>query len=73
MSRPAWITVADPLCKVAVFMRANGSAQAVISSNNLRAAVMEIPAPPKGEHIVVKRMPDGCVEVIFEEASDESH
>jgi hypothetical protein len=64
--RPAWVTVADPLCKVAVFMRADGSAQAVVTSNNLRSAVMEVPAPPKGERIVVKRLPDGCVEVVYE-------
>ena len=66
MSRPPWITVADPLCKLSIFMKKDGSAQAVVMSNNLRAAVMEIPAPPPGERIVVKREPDGCMEVVYE-------
>lgn len=63
---PPWLTCADPLCKVAVFMRSDGSAQAVVTSNNLRAAVVEVPRPPPGERIVVKRLPDGCVEVGYE-------
>lgn len=69
--RPPWITIADPLCKVSVFMRKDGSAQAVVMSNNMRSAVMEIPVPPKGQRIVVRRQPDGCVEVVYEEDSNE--
>jgi len=67
MSRPPWITIADPRCKLSIFMKKDGSAQAVVMSNNLRSAVMEIPKPPAGERIVVNRMPDGCVEVVYEE------
>jgi hypothetical protein len=70
MSRPPWITVADPRCKVSVFMKPDGSAQAVVMSNNLRSAVMEIPAPPPGERIVVNRMTDGCVEVVYEQEDE---
>ena len=70
--RLTWLTCSDPLCKVAVFMRADGSAQAVVSSNNLRAAVVEIPTPPAGERIVVKRLLDGCVEVLYEPEDSEN-
>jgi hypothetical protein len=31
--------------------------------------MMEIPKPPRDESIVVKRLPDGCVEVVYEEDS----
>ena len=67
MSRPPWITVADPLCKLSIFMKKDGSAQAVVMSNNLPSTVMEIPAPPPGERIVVNRKPDGFVEVTYEQ------
>jgi hypothetical protein len=69
MTRLPWITVRDPLCKVSVFMKHDGSAQAVVMSNNLRTIMMEIPKPPRDESIVVKRLPDGCVEVVYEEDS----
>lgn len=61
------LSVTDPLCQLAMFMRPDGSAQAAITSNNLRAAVVEIPAPSKGERIVMKRMSDGCVEIFYED------
>lgn len=65
-----WLICADPLCKVAVFFRADGSAQAAVSPNNMRAAVVEIPKPPAGERIVVQRQSDGCVIIAYEEDSE---
>ena len=62
------LTVTDPTCEVVVFMRANGSAQAVITPKNRGPSTHEIPAPAmENEHIVVKRLPDGCVEVLYED------
>ena len=58
--------VTDPTCEVVVFFRPDGSAQAVAIAKK-HTMVGEIPAPSKGEHIVVKRLPDGCVEVLYEE------
>jgi hypothetical protein len=67
------LTVADPLCQVVVFMRANGTAQAVVTSKTMQPTTIEIPAPPEGERLVVQRLPDGCVEVVYDEAPHESH
>lgn len=59
--------VTDPTCEVVVFFRPDGSAQAVATAKK-HSMVGEIPAPPKGERIAVKRLPDGCVEVVYEES-----
>ena len=67
MSGRRALTVTDPTCEVVVFMRPNGSAQAVVTPRKLPPSTHEISAPGKGEHIVVKRLPDGCVEVLYEE------
>ncbi len=63
------LTVTDPLCQVDVVIFKDGSGQAVVTSNNLRAAEVNIPKPAEGEHIAVKRMPDGCVDVFYEAAA----
>ena len=65
------LTVSDPLCQVVVFMRDNGSAQAVVTSKTMQPTTVEIPAPPDGERIVVMRLPDGCVEIVYDEAPNE--
>jgi phage baseplate assembly protein gpV len=67
------LTVSDPLCQVVVFMRGNGSAQAVVTSKALAPTTVEIPAAPKGEHIIVQRLSDGCVEIMYDEAPHEPH
>ena len=61
------LTVTDPLCQVAIAIFKDGSGRATVTSNNLQAAVIEIPKPADGEHISVKRTPDGCVDVWYEE------
>ena len=60
------ITVTNPTCEVVVFMRQDGSAQAIVTSDR-HTTTHEIPKAPKGERIAVKRMPDGCVEIMYEE------
>ena len=62
----------DPTCDIVVFFRPDGSAQAIIKARE-HSTTHEIPAPPEGERIVVKRTPDGCVEVIYEETPEESN
>lgn len=59
-------TVTDPTCEVVVFFRPDGSAEAVATAKK-HTVRGEIPPPPKGERIAVKRTPDGCVEVVYEE------
>lgn len=61
------LSVTDPTCEIVVFMRADGSAQAVITPRNRGPSTHEIPKPDEGERIAVKRLPDGCVEVVYEE------
>jgi len=61
-----FITITNPLCQVAVFLRPDGSAQAAVSSGELSVAVMEIPKPPDGERIVIHRGSDGSVDVVYE-------
>jgi hypothetical protein len=65
------LTVTDPLCQVAIAIFKDGSARATVTSNNLQAAVIEIPKPEDGEHISVKRTPDGCVDVWYEDIEHE--
>lgn len=61
------LTNSDPLCEVVVIMKSDGSAQAVVMSNNLPQTTVTIPPPGDGERIVVKRTPDGCVDVFYED------
>jgi len=61
------LTVTDPTCEVVIFTRRDSSAQAIITSKNRGPTTHEIPAPDTGERIIVKRLPDGCVEVVYED------
>ena len=67
MSARRVLAVTDPLCQVAIAIFKDGSARATVTSNNLQAAVIEIPKPEDGEHISVKRTLDGCVDVWYED------
>lgn len=70
MTKLRWLTVTNPTCDVVVFMRPDGSAQAVIKARD-HTTTHEIPVPSKGQRMIVKRTPDGCVEVIYEETPEE--
>jgi hypothetical protein len=65
------LTVTDSRCQVAIAIFKDGSGRATVTSNNLQSAVIEIPKPADGEHIAVKRTPDGCVDVWYEEIDHE--
>lgn len=67
MSARRVLAVTDPLCQVAIAIFKDGSARATVTSNNLQAAVVEIPKPGDSEHIAIKRTPDGCVDVWYED------
>ena len=47
MTKLRWLTVTDPTCDVVVFMRPDGSAQAVIKARD-HTTTHEIPVPSKG-------------------------
>lgn len=64
-------TVVDPLCQVSIAIFKDGSGRATVTSNNLHTAVIDIPKPADGEHIAVKRTPDGCIDVWYEAVQDD--
>jgi hypothetical protein len=75
MSARRVLTVADPSCQVVIFMRADGSAEALVvkpAKDPIKGFVVgtlltrvEIAKPPEGFSIVVARLPDGSAEVVY--------
>jgi hypothetical protein len=57
----------DPTCEVVVIMNNDGGAEVFIAPHKAAATKVNIVPPDERERIVIKRTPDGCVDIYYED------